>query len=397
MPSSYRSRSRKTSRRRSRSISPAAILLIVILIGGGLLLYDALISGRLTGSVPQFAITPTSGATLPAATQPSGAAGTTPIPTLGSAVGADSFIRVFFSDPATGRGRGPDDELVEAINRAQTSVDVAIYNISLENVAGALISAQSRGVQVRMVMESESMDRNVPSTLAAAGIPIIGDRREGLMHNKFTIIDGQEVWTGSMNYTSTAAYSDNNNMVQIRSAEAALNYTVEFEEMFLDDLFGRDTRARTPHPRIVVGGAPVEVYFSPDDGVSERIEAEIRAAQQSIDMLAYSFTSDPIAGALLEKHAADVPVRIVFDESQVQSNTGGEFENLRRAGLDVKQDGISGLMHHKVIIIDGKTVITGSYNFSASAERANDENVIIIHSEPLAQEFLLEFNKVWQH
>jgi len=89
-------------------------------------------------------------------------------------------------------------------------------------------------------------------------------------------------------------------------------------------------------------------------------------------------------------------VRIVFDQSQVESNTGGEFENLRRAGLDVKMDGISGLMHHKVIIIDGKTVITGSYNFSASAERSNDENLIIIRSETLAQEFLLEFNKVWQ-
>lgn len=395
MPSSYRPR-RKSSRRRGRTLGPAGSLLIIILIGGGLLLYDALVSGQLTGNVPPFAITPTTGAlTFPTSAAPaSGEA--TPLPTLSSAENGDSFIRVFFSDPLTGRGRGPDNELEEAINRAQRTIDVAIYNISLENIAGALIAAQSRGVQVRMVMESEAMDRTVPTTLAEAGIPIIGDRRDGLMHNKFTIIDGQEVWTGSMNYTSTAAYSDFNNLVQVRSAEAAQNYTVEFEEMFLDDLFSTDDLARTPYPSIVVGGAPVEVYFSPDDGVSEHVEAEIRAAGQSIDVLAYSFTSDPIAEAMLEKHAEGVAIRAVFDESQMESNTGGEFENLRRAGLDVKTDGINGLMHHKVIIIDGKTVITGSYNFSASAERSNDENLMIIRSETLAQEFLLEFNKVWQ-
>lgn len=394
MPSSYRSR-RKSSRRRGGNFGPAGILLVIILIAGGLLLYDALASGRL-GNPPSSAITPTTGAlTFPTTAVPaSGAA--TPLPTPSSAEGGDSFIRVFFSDPLTGRGRGPDDELEAAINQAQRTVDVAIYNISLENIAGALIAAQSRGVQVRMVMESESMDKNVPTTLAEAGIPIIGDRREGLMHNKFTIIDGQEVWTGSMNYASTSAYTDFNNLVQIRSAEAAQNYTVEFEEMFLDDLFGPDTRARTPYPDVVVGGVPVEVYFSPDDSVSDHIEAEIRDSRQSIDVLAYSFTSDPIAEAILDKHAEGVAVRAVFDQSQVKSNTGGEYENLRRAGLDVKMDGINGLMHHKVIIIDGKTVITGSYNFSASAERSNDENLIIIRSETLAQEFLLEFNKVWQ-
>ena len=394
MPSSYRPR-RKSTRRRGGNFGPAAILLIIIIIAGGLLLYDMVVSGRL-GNPPQAAITPTSSLGGPTAARPESTSPAAPIPTVGSGADGDSFLRVFFSDPLTGRGRGPDDELEEAINRAQRTVDVAIYNISLENIAGALIAAHARGVQVRMVMESEAMNRNVPTTLAEAGIPIVGDRREGLMHNKFTIIDGQEVWTGSMNYASTSAYSDFNNLVQIRSAEAAQDYTVEFEEMFLDDLFGPDTRARTPYPNIVVGGAPVEVYFSPDDGVSERIEEEIQTAQNSINVLAYSFTSDPLAEAMLQKHDEGVAVRIVFDQSQVETNTGGEYENLRRAGLDIKMDGINGLMHHKVIIIDGKTVITGSYNFSASAERSNDENIIIIRSETLAQEFLLEFNKVWQ-
>ena len=71
-----------------------------------------------------------------------------------------------------------------------------------------------------------------------AGIPVLGDRREGLMHDKFVVIDRSEVWLGSMNYTYSGTYEDNNQLIHIRSVEMAENYTTEFEEMFVDDKFG---------------------------------------------------------------------------------------------------------------------------------------------------------------
>jgi phosphatidylserine/phosphatidylglycerophosphate/cardiolipin synthase-like enzyme len=84
-----------------------------------------------------------------------------------------------------------------------------------------------------------------------------------------------------------------------------------------------------------------------------------------------------------------------MDHSQVASNREfGEYEILRQAGLDVREDGIDGLMHHKVFIIDEQIVITGSYNFSRSAEEKNDENIIVIYNTDIAQEYLKEFARV---
>jgi phosphatidylserine/phosphatidylglycerophosphate/cardiolipin synthase-like enzyme len=85
----------------------------------------------------------------------------------------------------------------------------------------------------------------------------------------------------------------------------------------------------------------------------------------------------------------------VMDESQVKSNIGGEYANFRDARLNVYLDGNPGHMHHKVMIIDEEIVIFGSYNFSASAERRNDENVMIIFDPDFAAQFVAEFQRVF--
>ncbi len=99
---------------------------------------------------------------------------------------------------------------------ASSSVDMAIYNFSLPGLEDALIDAAGRGVQVRMVMDSDNLKNASPSRLARAGIPMVGDRSESSMHNKFAVIDGAEVWTGSMNFTSSSAYEDENNLVRLQ-------------------------------------------------------------------------------------------------------------------------------------------------------------------------------------
>ena len=215
------------------------------------------------------------------------------------------------------------------------------------------------------------------------------------MHNKFVVIDGLDVWTGSMNLTVNGAYRNDNNLIHIRSTQLAENYTTEFEEMFVQDMFGDDVIARTPNPSLTINGTPIETYFSPDDGTAAQIIAAIQNAEENIYFLAFSFTSDPIAEALLERAAAGVEVAGVFEESQYQSNTGGEFDRLAAAGLDVRLDGNVQNMHHKVFIVDGKIVAFGSYNFSKSAEERNDENIIIVYNQQIAEFFMQEFARVY--
>ncbi|OQY36537.1 MAG: hypothetical protein B6243_02905 [Anaerolineaceae bacterium 4572_5.2] len=308
------------------------------------------------------------------------------------------WYELYFTDPvhpdADSLRGGPDRRLASAINDARLSVDVAVYSLSLWSIRDALIDAHRRGVMVRVVMESSNRDRDVPQELIDAGISVLGDRREGLMHDKFVIIDRSEVWLGSMNFTIGGGYKDNNNLLRIRSQKLVENYQTEFDEMFVDDHFGPDTVSDTPNPVTSVDGTKIETYFSPDDGVADVIVDLLSDAQESIYFMAYSFTSDPISEAIQARAADGVTVAGVMDYSQVKSNQGGEYDTFAQAGYDVRTDGIDGLMHHKVFIIDEQIVITGSYNFSRSAEERNDENILVIYNTDIAQEFLKEFERV---
>ena len=307
---------------------------------------------------------------------------------------------VFFTQPrspeADERRGGPDEPLIEAINQARDSVDVAVLNFNLQFVADALDHAHDRGLRVRVVLDSDALDNRVPQWLKSQSIPVRGDQREALMHNKFIIIDGQEVWTGSMNLTVSGAYDDYNHLVRIRDAQVAEDYQREFDEMFERGEFGPESRADTPYPQLTVQGIPVEVYFAPEDGVARRLVTLVRGAQQSVDFLAYSFTRDDLADAMIERSRAGVSVRGVFESEQVDSNRGTEFNRLRQAQIPVFRDQLPGQMHHKVLIIDRRVVVFGSYNFSINAETQNDENVMIVTDPDLAAQFLAEFESIYR-
>lgn len=318
----------------------------------------------------------------------------------GNVQASSSVLEIYFTKPESPHASeykgGPDTKLAAAIDEARLSVDIAAYSLTLWSIRNALIHAHQRGVVVRMVMETDNLDSEEVQDIMAAGIPVVGDQREGLMHNKFVVIDQSQVWTGSMNFTVGGAYRDNNDLICIHSSKAAEDYTNEFEEMFVHHLFGPNVIADTPYPKLIIGGFQIEIYFSPDDGVASRLVELIKNANSSINFLAYSFTSDKLAAAIRERYQNGVKVSGVMDTAQVMSNQGGEFERFKQDGIDVVLDGNqTGLMHHKVMIIDRKIVITGSYNFSASAEENNDENVVIIFSPEIANQYLAEFSKIY--
>lgn len=308
-------------------------------------------------------------------------------------------ISVYFTDPeselaSAGRG-GPDEALAAAIDGAQTSVDMAMYNLSLPSIGDALLEAHRRGVSVRLVVDDATYEDEIPSRLREAGIPVVSDQREELMHNKFTILDGKEVWTGSLNLSTGGTYSDYNNLVRIRSTRLAQDYSAEFEEMFLDHQFGVDSPMNTRYPRLTLDGRTLEVYFLPEDDVEDRLLDLVGSAQESVDFLAYSFTLDYLADAMIDCEQAGVRVRGIMDAEQEASNQGGEYHRLSEAGLDVRLDPFDGLLHHKVIIVDGQWVVFGSANFTRSGLFKNDENLIILNDPAVARAFENEFERLY--
>jgi phosphatidylserine/phosphatidylglycerophosphate/cardiolipin synthase-like enzyme len=282
-------------------------------------------------------------------------------------------------------------------------VDVAAYDFDLESVGDALVAAQERGVRVRFVTDSDNVDERAVRQLIRAGIPVVEDDRGALMHNKFVMMDGEVVWTGSWNLTENGTYRNNNNAVRIVSTALAENYTAEFEEMFVDREFGPTSPSDTPHPELMVtyldtgGSVQMENYFAPEDEVLDRILELVAGAEESIRFMAFSFTDDKLGEAMKQQSKAGIEVQGVFEERGSDTEYS-EYGRMRRARppLDVLTDGNPYILHHKVIILDDKLVILGSFNFSENANESNDENVLIIYDADVAALYRAEFERMYQ-
>ena len=146
------------------------------------------------------------------------------------------------------------------------------------------------------------------------------------------------------------------------------------------------------------GQAPprVESYFSPGDNPTAAITKTLGEAKKSILVQAYYFTSAPIADALRQAHRRGVDVQVILDKSQPkQRYTVATF--LTNAGIPVYIDSSHAIMHNKIMIVDGQTVITGSFNFTKAAEEKNAENLVIIHSEEQALRYTANWNRCRAH
>jgi phosphatidylserine/phosphatidylglycerophosphate/cardiolipin synthase-like enzyme len=145
------------------------------------------------------------------------------------------------------------------------------------------------------------------------------------------------------------------------------------------------------HSVAAEGTARWKAYFSPHGGCTEAIVGEITHAKSNLLVQAYSFTSAPIAKAVVEAHRRGVHVAVVLDSSQAsQRYSSADF--LANSGVPVRIDAKHGIAHNKVIIIDGTTVLTGSFNFSKAAESSNAENLLVLTDPALARTYTTNFN-----
>ena len=131
---------------------------------------------------------------------------------------------------------------------------------------------------------------------------------------------------------------------------------------------------------------PIEVSFSPKGGCTEAVVKELNAAKSTVLVQAYSFTSAPIAKALLMAHKRGVKVQVILDKSQ-RTEKYSEADFLVNVGIPVQIDAKHAIAHNKIMVIDDQTVITGSFNFTTAAEEHNAENLLVIRSPELAAKY----------
>ena len=313
-----------------------------------------------------------------------------------AAVFADP-IEVYFNDPYNDpKDRTIQNMILDDIRAAEKTIDVATYNYTDTKTAKALIDAVHRGVKVRLVIDEDNSSKDVIRDLRDGGVSVITAESSGLMHAKYIIIDGKVVISGSANMTLSSFSYDNNFMIRLESKDAAKVFTDEFEEMFLDCIFGEESpRTKAASAVKLDDGTTVYIRFSPDDGIDDMIEKLIAAANNSVYMLAYSFASRDIAERLEAADADGLDVIVVCEDGKAYTDGGGQCGPLAEAGVQVYVDGFKDtLMHEKLIILDNSVVIAGSYNFTRSADKRNDEQVLVIQNPEVAELFLSEFDKI---
>ena len=277
--------------------------------------------------------------------------------------------------------------------------------------------------------------------LQEARIPLLddtadGSRGSGLMHHKFLIVDQSIVITGSANFTSSGIHGDAdaamtrgnvNHLLRIESRELARIFGREFAQLWGDGPGGaqdsRFGRGKPPQDvqRASVGGASIEVLFTPHARKHPRhgliwISEQLRRARKRVDMALFVFSAQALADVLQAQAKQGTSIRLLADRgfasrfySEVLDLLGValpdrdcklERDNnpfatpLRGVGSPRLARGDK--LHHKFAVIDNKTVITGSFNWSPSAAHTNDETLLVIHSPQLAKHFTREMDRLWE-
>jgi len=287
--------------------------------------------------------------------------------------------------------------------------------------------------------QDEINQRDALVILRNAKIPIIddtadGSKGSGLMHHKFMLVDRHQIIVTSANWTMSDIYGDfshpdsegnQNNLVQIDSGELAAAFATEFNLMWGDGTTGSQMsqfKARKP-PRpaveVLIGKTRLLVQFSPtskqqawEDSSNGSIGKLLGTSQQQVDLALFVFSEPALGNILQAQSQRGVKVRGVIDrqfayrdyssalplmgvDGNLCQTAGTNVQPLETIGVPTLPTG--DLLHHKFAIIDRRTVITGSHNWSNAANYRNDETLLIIQDNLIvAAHFDREFDRLYQ-
>jgi len=306
--------------------------------------------------------------------------------------------------------------LEASLGRAERTVDLALLTLNDTRLGYALAQTARRGVRVRLFTEREHRDDTLTTLLAGfsgqtAGRPRVDageargralrlsehcerlekvevcyDDRPGLMHHKFAVVDDREVWTGSANWSYNGLHKNDNDLILLGGVAAARLYHDAFSA-----LWRRKPRPPAPAALDLAGGGMLAVYFSPADGEAAlgRIVAGINGARKEVGVAAFVLTHPRVVDALNAAARRGVAVRVLLE----RRNLDDSREEALDPRVEVRADANPAAMHLKTLVVDGRTLITGSFNFTRSAVTRNDENLLVLTQPELARRYK---EKVWQ-
>ncbi len=306
------------------------------------------------------------------------------------------------------------DTIAAYIYRAKYGVDICLYNYTatansnLAKIATAANAAAARGVQVRWVYNGGSETANSGLALLSSMVKTqpSPSKSNYVMHNKFAVFDAVSpdsndavVITGSYNWSEQQTNRDINNLLVVQSRQVALAYYNELNKMWGGTgpnpipASAKFSTEKTASAQTVfeVEGKKVEVYFSPKDGLGNRLQNSINTADNDIFFGVYTLTDLAVTNLIISKYNSGLQVRGIVDKFTRLFTAYGLLAAALDSNLQVKVS--NDLYHNKTLVVDAlrpesdPLVFTGSFNWSIQGQNANDENVMVVHDAAIANQY----------
>jgi len=304
---------------------------------------------------------------------------------------------------------GPDDleaAIIDFIDGARNYLFIAVQEIDNENIAKAIVRAKNRNavslrgkVRVQVVLEQSYLrsgsttkdaftskgkheeNRVIHDAMLRTDIDVKADYNPNIFHQKFIIRDNSAVLTGSTNFTNTGVTANLNHIAIIHSRKIANVYKKEFSEI-KDGRFGRNSMDRDERPiEVNVSGVRIKPLFAPDHGPELEIVKQTLKASSRIDFAVFTFShSSGIDDALISARQRGLNVRGILDRSQGNQKWAAT-KQLKEGGVNISMAGKTGKLgkvHHKIMVVDERLIILGSFNYTGPANLTNDENILVI-------------------
>ncbi len=338
-------------------------------------------------------------------------------------------VEVFFNDPGSNLDTVWYSDavkvMIDMVDTAQASIDFAVMGFTHEPLIDAFVRAYDRGIDINMVGDASHLNNVGYERFRERHIPMSVGNLAHIMHDKFMVVDDRFVLASTANWSDSDLLQNSNNFAVIDHPGLAADFAAEQAQM-MEGAFGQDKLTIDNGRVYTIGDTEVEVWFSPNEDAMGRILELVDAAEESVEFTIFAMTKDQLGSALVRKQQELIDRGIVtpgdtstgvlgvIDQSQLHSN--GQYHEAYRmigAGIPLRMDGddasslpgdyqaSGGRLHSKTMVIDWQgadpVVISGSFNWSASATQSNDEYLLVFRGPRVAETYHAYFQYLWRN
>lgn len=312
---------------------------------------------------------------------------------------ANDQIEIYMGPQELGAPDNLKDTIVNFIGGATKTLDIAVQEVDCRDIADALIAARKKNVRVRIVLEADYLiakkrqsapwtpggshepNREIHNALLRSKAWVRSDFNPDIFHQKFIIRDRSSVLTGSTNFTDTGVTKNLNHLVIVHDDRVVKAYQREFNDI-RKGRFGKQGQTPAKPPEILIHGVRVKPLFAPDHNPEMEIMKQMAKAQKSIDFAIFTFSkSSGIDDQMKKVGQAGIKIRGAMDGGMANQSWAASHSLIGAQNISlwrVDKTAKLGKLHHKLMVLDGRVVVIGSFNYTGPANVTNDENIMII-------------------